>query len=228
MAHHGNPVLAMKALASGGVTICHNPGTPSQQTMVVKLSALSGHLGHGDVIGSCGGWGEVDGDLDGYKVCQGDCDDTDPAVNPGMTEIPGNGKDDDCDPTTIDSSTDQAHIDFINDLTNTTKQVYNYLIAASPLSDAVYMAMLNRVQPLNSNDNYWILAANSPLSEGVLNTLVNKEGIMSSVNYGWILVNNSPLTSSILDQICAGSPSPATMSDNDRDWVLSVNSYTCP
>lgn len=37
-----------------------------------------------------------DQDLDGYTVCQGDCNDTDPSMNPSMTEI-CNGIDDNCD-----------------------------------------------------------------------------------------------------------------------------------
>jgi hypothetical protein len=56
----------------------------------------------------------VDSDADGYfSVATGgdDCDDTDPTVNPGATEIPANGVDDDCDPATLDSTADY-HIDF--------------------------------------------------------------------------------------------------------------------
>ena len=47
----------------------------------------------------------VDSDRDGYSTVL-DCDDTDPAVNPGATEIPYNGVDDDCDPNTWDDDLD--------------------------------------------------------------------------------------------------------------------------
>lgn len=55
---------ASGALAGGGhggghtpVTICHKPGTPAEQTLVVDDDSvkLKGHLGHGDTIGACGG-----------------------------------------------------------------------------------------------------------------------------------------------------------------------------
>lgn len=37
-----------------------------------------------------------DADADGYGAGRGDCDDTDPTVHQGQTEVCGNGKDDDC------------------------------------------------------------------------------------------------------------------------------------
>ena len=40
---------------------------------------------------------------DGYLISD-DCDDTDAAVNPGATEIPYNGKNDDCDSDTVDDN----------------------------------------------------------------------------------------------------------------------------
>ena len=35
------------------VAVCHKPGTPAEQTLVVSESALSAHLGHGDYEGAC-------------------------------------------------------------------------------------------------------------------------------------------------------------------------------
>ena len=47
----------------------------------------------------------TDGDGDGFAIEGGecgsvDCDDANAAVNPGQSEVPGNGVDDDCDPAT--------------------------------------------------------------------------------------------------------------------------------
>jgi len=48
-----------------------------------------------------------DNDGDGFSVEDGDCDDSDPDVYPGMDEIPYDGVDNDCDETTLDDDLDR-------------------------------------------------------------------------------------------------------------------------
>ena len=36
-------------------------------------------------------------DADGYGISEGDCDDADPERNPGATDVPDDGIDQDCD-----------------------------------------------------------------------------------------------------------------------------------
>jgi hypothetical protein len=60
-------------------------------SVMVVWGGLSGSTGL-----STGGRYAIDYDGDGYTVGQGDCNDSDPAVHPGVTEI-CNGADDDCD-----------------------------------------------------------------------------------------------------------------------------------
>ena len=39
--------------ANDPVVICHKPGTPAQQLIVVDDNAVPAHLRHGDFLGSC-------------------------------------------------------------------------------------------------------------------------------------------------------------------------------
>ncbi len=52
---------------------------------------------------------EADDDLDGWRICEGDCSDGDYDANPGRPEIPGNGVDDDCDGL-IDEPANTIHV----------------------------------------------------------------------------------------------------------------------
>ena len=48
-----------------------------------------------------------DMDQDGVSEADGDCDDADPTVGPRRSELPYNGKDDDCNPETSDDDVDR-------------------------------------------------------------------------------------------------------------------------
>jgi len=50
-----SPAMAGSPPASKeAVTLCHKPGTPAEKTLVLPSSAVTGHIGHGDVAGACG------------------------------------------------------------------------------------------------------------------------------------------------------------------------------
>lgn len=94
------------ARQSDKIDVCHyDEDNKSWHVINISANAWGGHEKHGDVM-------LIDADGDGWVsfanecVDGGDCDDTDPNVNPGVEEIVYNGVDDDCNPATLDDDLD--------------------------------------------------------------------------------------------------------------------------
>jgi prepilin-type N-terminal cleavage/methylation domain-containing protein len=237
-AHHGNPAEAKKAAAANttanedndgdGYTVYQgdcddsdpdvNPGATEIPDNAIDDDCNPATPDSSD--DSSEDEQGVDNDGDGYNGDEGDCDDNDPDVNPGATEIPDNGKDDDCDPETADKAGDHEHIDYINDPANTYSEVRDYCFANYPLSDNVLLAVINRNPLLGDHAYYDILIQYNGLSENVLNAMINEDQLLMSIDFKVVLIDQSPLPQSIVDQISAGKPT--TMNNSHRNAVLNA------
>ena len=184
----------------GKVDICHYSVEDDSWHMInVNLNALAAHEGHGDVRLD-------DQDGDGYvpfNECgfgeMGDCDDTDPAVNPGAEEICGNGVDDDCDGLIDAEDEDCCQTPFPEELIGNWSRVFNqdpndiFIMAIDDCaatvsignckwsmdflsgSDGIYSVYLNPLLSCDTNPN-WTLSLS-----GTTLTVVNGNNLLFGV-----------------------------------------------
>lgn len=105
------------------VWLCHKYDGNNPHEIYVDESSVDAHIAHGDVY--------LDADGDGFtaeNTCevgdQTDCDDTDPAVNPNVTEVPYDGIDNDCNPATLDDDLDEDGYPFATDCDDCDDTIY--------------------------------------------------------------------------------------------------------
>jgi Putative metal-binding motif/Bacterial Ig domain len=101
--------------------------------------------------------GCADGDQDGYYGYDSvgcpagtDCDDSNDAVNPGASEIPGNGLDDDCNPATPDqqepgwSAATAAQASVYDEGSVPRSEVFNHLALLIPIGTVIFLKIRRR------------------------------------------------------------------------------------
>jgi photosystem II stability/assembly factor-like uncharacterized protein len=103
---HSNGIFASQNKGDTWKNITYNLG-PEFSTWAISVNPHNERVYIGSTHGiwylEKASW--YDGDNDGYPRAT-DCNDNDATVNPGMTEVPYNGKDDDCNPATKDDDLD--------------------------------------------------------------------------------------------------------------------------
>ena len=77
------------------LTGCSNKSQSNEEPLSATITESADEGASGSQ--SSGDANATDDDSDGYSESQGDCDDTDPQIHPGASELPDDGIDQDCD-----------------------------------------------------------------------------------------------------------------------------------
>ena len=112
-----------------------------------------------------------------------------------------------------------AVMNLISDLSLTSRQLRDRLVAASPLTTTELMAAIGCIR-LGSGDLKRVLEENSPLGSAILFAAIDRQPQMSSGDLKHVLEATTPLPPEVLARVITG---PTPLSSGDRNHVLDRN-----
>ncbi len=119
------------------------------------------------------------------------------------------------------SEEDMALLALIDNPSTSSGDLRSALLAASPLSESVLNAAINRSDPMDSKHIKDVLNANNPLSDNTIIAAINRSNPMDSGDLKSVLVNASPLSTNALQGVVDRNPS---MNSNHNKDVLIASS----
>ena len=120
-----------------------------------------------------------------------------------------------------DGGDTQGLLDFINDLSNSSKDVGNALDDAAPLSEPVLIAAIDREQPLSDKDMKKVLLSTSKLTGNVLHATIDREVPVSDKTLKSVMSDNAPLSDEVLLALINKDPA---ISANTLEDIMEDNS----
>ncbi|MEZ4309466.1 MAG: MopE-related protein [Polyangiaceae bacterium] len=156
---------------------------------------------------------DADLDGDGWTECEGDCWDADDWdaqwVNPGAFEVPGNGKDDDCNPTTPDDA--DLPTCSVNPLVTPT--------SALALVKAMDLCQFTIESPPSKKDKTWgVVSASLSLADGSTNGMAPDVQVGVLADYGTFVKPQYGLTMAALS-------SGTARDESDPGFVYPQNGF---
>jgi hypothetical protein len=208
--YQGGPGTMGIGPCKGGTQTCNATGTGYSACVgqvLPKAEACANQVDD-DCDGTVDNVPDADGD--GWTACNGDCNDSNPLVNPGAFEALNNGIDDDCDPASSDVNPAP---------TCSTVQKFSGVNAAD-VAKAMDLCQNTTANPALPLKKWGLISSTQLLANGAVPNaadLANMQNFQSAVlvNFGNVIVPHKGTT-------MAGLSTGAMRDQGDAGWVTPI------